>query len=114
MTAVALPAGGLEGGRAEGQQLQDDKVRPCNRERRGYINLAAVWTLEGALESLSYFWPLSTHNPTLIKQKGVVADLPLLIIWNGSAIPAKSGMIQTLGSLLSLCSRGVQHRHSSA
>lgn len=76
MTAVALPAGGFWGsrcGRAEGQQLQDDKVRPCNRERRGYINLAAVWTLEGALESLSYFWPLSTHNPTLIKQKGVAS-----------------------------------------
>ena len=59
MTAVALPArgGGFE-------LLQDDQVRPCNRERRGYINLAVVWTLDGALESLSYFWPLSTHNPS--------------------------------------------------
>lgn len=50
--------------------MQDDQVRPCNRERRGYINLAAVWTLElleSARESLSYFWPLSTHQPNVNK-----------------------------------------------
>lgn len=72
---------------------------------------SGLWS--GALESLSYFWPLSTHNPSLIKQKGVAILSCLLIILNGPATHAKSRMIQTLGSPLCLSSPGIQH-HSSA